>query len=660
MDFLKEGGSVTCPPLLDGLNYSYWNARMMAFIKAQDEKAWRAILNGWKHPVTKDAEGKEILKSKGSWNSDENKLAIYNSRALNAIFNGVDINQFKMISTCESAKEAWEIAHEGTVAIRQSKLNILTTRFENLRMHETETISEFNSRLCDIANESFALGEKIPEVKLVSKALRSLPQRFAYKVTAIEEAKNTETMRLDELMGSLRTFEMNLSQTKKEKEISQGITFQAEVEDNVEEDEDFAESLARLTKNFNRVMKKFNEKNQTPTFNNSNNFQKNKGATNSSNDKKKNMRIQCRECDSYGHIQSECANTLKKRNKSLNVTWSDEDSEGNQEDDDHVNNYVAFNVYQDVLNCNITDRVTAHVATSSATTFATHSGKLEENIDFSDSDGSSDGEELTEETIKEAYETMFNKWVLIVKMNKSLRERIDELIKEKDVLRRAAVNYEFRAVEREKKLLETRFELEYTQKSFKMMNSGTTKLDHIISIGKASGDRHDLDYTGESSTSKIMFVKKTSAPKPLTSSSKKVTISSPRHRWFVPTCHYCGLLGHIRPRCYKYLNDWKNGMFINPPNFTNSKKTPNVNIDVQNNFSRRVWVRKSDLRCHKAYTSLEACTNDCGCSDAGCTKRLTSVKSIIHGRMLHSGGVRHRKDSRGVSYRDQCPQRYLV
>jgi len=40
----------------------------------------------------------------------------------------------------------------------------------------------------------------------------------------------------------------------------------------------------------------------------------------------------------------------------------------------------------------------------------------------------------------------------VVKMNKSLRERVDELIKENDVLKKAAVNYEFRAVEKEKKL----------------------------------------------------------------------------------------------------------------------------------------------------------------------------------------------------------------
>ena len=66
-------------------------------------------------------------------------LANNNSKALNAIFNGVDTNQFKLISTCETAKDAWEIlqtAHEGTATINLSKLQILTTRFENLRMQE--------------------------------------------------------------------------------------------------------------------------------------------------------------------------------------------------------------------------------------------------------------------------------------------------------------------------------------------------------------------------------------------------------------------------------------------------------------------------------------------------------------------------------------------
>ena len=41
-----------------------------------------------------------------------------------------------------------------------------------------------------------------------------------------------------------------------------------------------------------------------------------------------NKRIQCKECEGFGHIQSECANTRKKKNKALKSTWSDEEFDG--------------------------------------------------------------------------------------------------------------------------------------------------------------------------------------------------------------------------------------------------------------------------------------------------------------------------------------------
>ena len=41
------------------------------------------------------------------------------------------------------------------------------------------------------------------DTKLVRKTLRSLPEWFAYKVTAIEEARDVNIMKLDELMRSL-------------------------------------------------------------------------------------------------------------------------------------------------------------------------------------------------------------------------------------------------------------------------------------------------------------------------------------------------------------------------------------------------------------------------------------------------------------------------
>ena len=67
-----------------------------------------------------------------------------------------------------------------------------------------------------------------------------------------------------------------------------------------------------------------------------NNFQKNKKTENFGESKKQNKGIQYRECEGFEHIQSECANTLKKKGKSFKTTWSDEESEGSEEEDDQI------------------------------------------------------------------------------------------------------------------------------------------------------------------------------------------------------------------------------------------------------------------------------------------------------------------------------------
>ena len=73
---------------------------------------------------------------------------------------GVDKNMFRLINTCTVAKEAWDIlktAHEGTSRVRMSRLQMLTTQFENLRMSEEEAISKFHMRVHDLSNSSFSL-----------------------------------------------------------------------------------------------------------------------------------------------------------------------------------------------------------------------------------------------------------------------------------------------------------------------------------------------------------------------------------------------------------------------------------------------------------------------------------------------------------------------
>ncbi|KAA0059275.1 Receptor-like protein 12 [Cucumis melo var. makuwa] len=80
-----------------------------------------------------------------------------------------------------------------------------------MKMGKDHSMSKYNVKILDIANETFLLGEKKNlKSKLVRKVLRSLPPRFNMKVTAIEEANDITKMKLDELFGSLKTFKLTL------------------------------------------------------------------------------------------------------------------------------------------------------------------------------------------------------------------------------------------------------------------------------------------------------------------------------------------------------------------------------------------------------------------------------------------------------------------
>ncbi|MCH98533.1 gag-pol polyprotein, partial [Trifolium medium] len=229
----KEGGTVSRPPLLTGPdNYDYWRSRMEAFIKSIYSKSWKAVLKEWEPPMVLDKEGNKtaVKKPEDEWTKEEDDLALGNNKALNALFNGVDTNMFRLIKRCTVAKHAWDIlkkAHEGTDKVKLSKLQMLKTSFENLRMKEDESIHDFQMNVLDFANSFDALGKTIPDEELVGKILRSLPERFDMKVVAIEEAQNLSTLTMDELIGSLQTFELGLKRRsgKKDKNVDKNLAF---------------------------------------------------------------------------------------------------------------------------------------------------------------------------------------------------------------------------------------------------------------------------------------------------------------------------------------------------------------------------------------------------------------------------------------------------
>src|SRR3954467_2806180 len=158
----KEGGFIMRPPILDGSNYDYWKPLMVAFLKSVNSKAWRAVNKGWEHPVNTEKDGKKTLKPEEEWDKDEEALALGNSKALNALFNGIDKNIFRLVHQCELAKDVWrtrKTTHEGTSKVKMSRLQLLTTKFENLRMKEDESIKDFHMNILVDCNTSARLRE---------------------------------------------------------------------------------------------------------------------------------------------------------------------------------------------------------------------------------------------------------------------------------------------------------------------------------------------------------------------------------------------------------------------------------------------------------------------------------------------------------------------
>ena len=151
-------------------------------MQSLDEKVWQAMEIGWTKP-------KEVS---ANWDDAKIKAANFNSRALNALFSAITNKEFKKISSIEIAKEAWTIlqtTYEGTKAVKDSKLQRLTTSLEEIKMEEDESFDKFYAKLKDIVNSAFNLGETILEPKIVRKVLRSLPERFHVKIMPLRNQR---------------------------------------------------------------------------------------------------------------------------------------------------------------------------------------------------------------------------------------------------------------------------------------------------------------------------------------------------------------------------------------------------------------------------------------------------------------------------------------
>ncbi|KAG5548811.1 hypothetical protein RHGRI_014232 [Rhododendron griersonianum] len=270
---------------------------------------------------------------------------------------------------------------------------------------------------------------------------------------------------------------------------------------------------------------------------------------------------QCFECYGFGHYAQECVNKMKKK-ALVTKTWDDSDSnESNEEqgaDKNDKGNFLAFGV---TLNSH------GHSESSGSET------------DDSDADSCDDIDEVREKYNKlhvfskkliEASEKLSDK---IKKLENTFNERTQESDER---------NKQIELLLEKNKALTARDKSK--DKSEDDSQTGTKVLDHILSIQRRPGDRSGLGYHATPSTPSIgrnetkRQGKKTNANdmqnminspttnkqmatevnrhpkckevKPKVINTDKSHVFTPIVK-FVPTCHYCGMTGHIRPYCRK-------------------------------------------------------------------------------------------------------------
>ncbi|GAV58552.1 UBN2 domain-containing protein, partial [Cephalotus follicularis] len=176
---------------------------------------------------------------------------------------------------------------------------------ELFTMLENGNLSSMYARFNDIINALKGLGKVYTKHELVSKILRCLPKSWEPKVTAIDEAKDLSTLSLEDLLGSLITHELRMSDQARNEPKKKMIALKASKDEKSDEDKD---EMALLTKRIRRILL----------------------------DKKNFSKKQLKKPD-YPKLKKK-----KDKKKAMIATWSDSDDSSSDEDENEEIANIAF------------------------------------------------------------------------------------------------------------------------------------------------------------------------------------------------------------------------------------------------------------------------------------------------------------------------------
>ncbi|XP_038713290.1 uncharacterized protein LOC120007169 [Tripterygium wilfordii] len=100
--------------------------------------------------------------------------------------------------------------YEGNTRVKRAQLQALRKEFEMLQMKTGESVNDYFARILTVTNKMRYHGEKMSEIVVIEKILRSMTSKLDYVVCSIEESNNIDELSIDKLQSSLQVHEQRI------------------------------------------------------------------------------------------------------------------------------------------------------------------------------------------------------------------------------------------------------------------------------------------------------------------------------------------------------------------------------------------------------------------------------------------------------------------
>lgn len=191
-------------PKLDG-HYDHWCMLMENILRSKDY--WSLIEQGI--PTTEA--GAEFTEGQKKAFED---AKLKDLKAKNYLFQAIDRTVLETILNTDTAKSIWDSLkqkYQGTARVQRAQRQALRKEFEVLHMEVGESVNEYFARTLTIANKMRVHGEKMEDIVVIEKILRSMTSKFDYVVWSIEESNDLDTLSIDMLQSSLLVHEQRMN-----------------------------------------------------------------------------------------------------------------------------------------------------------------------------------------------------------------------------------------------------------------------------------------------------------------------------------------------------------------------------------------------------------------------------------------------------------------